>query len=575
MKKTLHIRAIVLLTAIMILPNFSFSQEVTEEWVERYNLVNNNNDAANAIAVDDNGYSYVTGESTSNNTNMDYYTIKYDPDGVAVANHRYDAGFNDLDVATDIAVDGSGNVYVTGNSVGSGTSWDFLTIKYDTDLNVLWTQRYDRGIANEERFPSLAIDVMGNVYVTGQSVGSGTSWDYATIKYDTDGNELWVSIYNSTINNVDVPSDIGVDSQGNVYVTGKSVLNGSDYLTVKYNSEGVYQWEQRYNHANGNDDATALVIDSSDNVIVTGISDGGATSWDYATIKYAPNGGTEWIRRYNGPPGNNQDQAFAIGVDGSDNVYVTGASVSNDTSWDYATVKYDPDGDQQWVSRYDAAFNEDWASALVVDVSGNIYVTGKSVGPGTSWDYATIKYEPVDGDELWVQRHTGPGADVDWANSIAVDASGSVYVTGQSVQFGWDYLTIKYSQPFFFDCPELDANIGDVCDDQDETTENDIVGEGCECAGTIVTSVETIDGAAFAIFPNPASQAVFLRLGEVPTGPINVRIVNMLGQTVRSFSTPTQSGQQIELNISDIPAGLYLTVISIDNMQGVKRLVIE
>lgn len=537
MKTILHSRAAVLLAAIMISPLFSSAQEVTEEWVAPYDLGAGRIDIPFAIAVDDEGYSYVTGESNSVSTNIDYYTIKYDQDGDAVEFHRYDGGINNDDRATDIAVDGLGNVYVTGESVGSGTSWDLVTIKYDSNLDIIWTRRYEGGINNEDRSPSLAIDDMGNVYVTCPSIGSGTSWDYATLKYDTDGNELWDVRYTSNINNLDLPTDIGVDSQGNVYVTGQSVGNGWDYLTVKYDSEGDYQWEERYNNSNQDDEATALVIDSSDNVIVTGRSVGSGSSWDYCTIKYAPNGGTEWTQRYNGPPGNNQDQAFAIGVDGSDNVYVTGASVSNDTSWDYATVKYEPvDGDQQWVSRYDSGINnEDWATALAVDVLGNIYVTGRSVGNGTSWDYATIKYEPIDGDEEWVQRFDSddlPGAIQDQAEALAVDASGNVYVTGQSARpnNNWDYVTIRYSQP------------------------------------TII-SVETIDtAAAFNVFPNPNSGNCTISLGKIYSE-VEIRVMNYLGMEVERSTHFNEN--QIEMNFN-YPAGIYFIEVITDSKTTLK-----
>jgi hypothetical protein len=98
------------------------------------------------------------------------------------------------------------------------------------------------------------------------------------------------------------------------------------------------------------------------------------------------------VRRYNGP-GNYEDLAAAIVVDGSGNVYVTGWSAGSGTDDDYATIKYGPDGNELWVRRYDGPTNSgDGASAISVDGSGNVYVTGRSIGSGTEHDYATIKY---------------------------------------------------------------------------------------------------------------------------------------------------------------------------------------
>jgi hypothetical protein len=125
---------------------------------------------------------------------------------------------------------------------------------------------------------------------------------------------------------------------------------------------------------------------------VTGYSYGSGTSADYATIKYYPNGDTVWLRRYNGP-GNSNDYSYAIAIDDSGNIYVAGYSNSSETSDDYTTIKYYPNGDTAWVRRYNGPGNSgDWAYAIAVDGSGNVYVTGYSVGDGTGEDFATIKY---------------------------------------------------------------------------------------------------------------------------------------------------------------------------------------
>src|SRR5574341_1618711 len=100
---------------------------------------------------------------------------------------------------------------------------------------------------------------------------------------------------------------------------------------------------------------------------------------------------TAWVRRYNGPPGNSDDEASALALDGSGNLYVTGSSVGSETSFDYATIKYAPNGDTLWVRRYNGPPGNggDYAIALCLDVGDNVYVTGNS-RDGISSDYATI-----------------------------------------------------------------------------------------------------------------------------------------------------------------------------------------
>jgi hypothetical protein len=208
---------------------------------------------------------------------------------------------------------------------------------------------------------------------------------------------------------------------------------------------------RRYNGpGNGWDGATAIGVDGQGNVYVTGRSWGyGGALYDYATIKYDTNGNQKWVRRSTGTAGSSDDGATAIAVDGQGNVYVTGHQECGYYHYqDYATIKYDTNGNQKWVRRYNGPGSDlDSATAIAVDSQGNVYVTGQSWGPDTGWDYATIKYD-TNGNQKWVQRYNGPGNSDDYATAIAVDGQGTVYVTGDSPGSGTgsDYATIKYTQ---------------------------------------------------------------------------------------------------------------------------------
>ncbi len=88
------------------------------------------------------------------------------------------------DIVRSMAVDSAGKVYITGSSLGRGTGDDYATVKYDSAGNQLWVRRYN-GPGNSDDTPfSLAVDVLEYVYVTGYSMGKGTGYEYATIKYD-------------------------------------------------------------------------------------------------------------------------------------------------------------------------------------------------------------------------------------------------------------------------------------------------------------------------------------------------------------------------------------------------------
>jgi len=460
MEKLLLIKKQLLL--LLFSCNFFCFAQFDQEWVARHNGPGNFSDLAHALAVDQKGNIYVTGSSTGAGTELDYSTIKYNAAGVKLWEARYNNVANQDDEALAIAVDHKGNVYVTGRSTGGETGSDFATVKYNSAGVIQWVARYaGTGPANSfDAARAIKVDEKGNVYVTGESVGNLTSFDYATIKYNPDGFPLWEARYDGP-GQVDFPKALALDEKGNVYVTGSSAAGTNeepeldqDYTTIKYDKNGNQVWIRRYDGpiaGNLLDEARAIALDKSGNIYITGRSIGGFDEdlYDYATVKYDGNGNQKWAARYNGP-GNTVDIAFDLAVDDHQNVYVTGAS-GGEVNSDYATIKYNANGNELWVSRYNGPDNADEnALALALDHLGNVYVTGWSLGPGPGFerqDYATVKYNTA-GVEQWAARYNGPGNGDDIANDIAVDKFGNVYVTGVSTGTGsgFDYATIKYDQ---------------------------------------------------------------------------------------------------------------------------------
>lgn len=418
---------------------------VYEAWVARYNGPGNDYDGAVAIVCDGLGNVYVTGESVGVETGADYLTIKYHSSGEEEWVARYDGGLGDA--ATAMAIDSSGNVYVTGQSWSAKTSeYDYATVKYNADGQEQWVARYD-GPANDYDYPTgIAVDNSGNVYVTGESTGLDGDWDCTTVKYNSVGQQEWVVRYNGPANGDDWGSAIALDKSDNVYVTGGSTVSGifSEYLTIKYDSAGQEQWVARYHGTgNGNDAAKGIAIDGPGNIYVTGSSFNSNNNFDCVTIKYDSTGQETWLARYDGPI-HLDDSGYAIAIDNSDNVSVTGAGAVSFNEFNYLTIRYNSAGEEQWVAQSDAG---GYAVAVATDSSGNTYITGTGSGV-TSADYATVKYDAL-GQEQWVARYNGPGNGPDYANAIAIDGSGNVYVTGASLAsqpFNSDSATIKYIQ---------------------------------------------------------------------------------------------------------------------------------
>ncbi|MGO9951093.1 MAG: SBBP repeat-containing protein [Dissulfurispiraceae bacterium] len=360
-------------------------------------------------------------------------------------------GSGNADYGAGMAVDSSGNVYVTGQSYGG--TWngpngqgplnafsgftDIFVLKLNSSGAYQWHTFY--GSDYENYGIGIAVDSGGNVYVTGESYGgtwngpgnalplnpyNGSYYDIFVLKLNSSGTYQWHTFYGSGYG--DIGNGIVSDGKGNVYVTGQSgeTWNGpntcgmegnspctplnpfsgiGNIFVLKLNSSGTYQWHTFY--GSSNDIGNGVAVDSSGNVDITGSSLGG--TW------YGPTG-QHPLNSYNG----------------------------NGSGWNIFVLQLDSSGLYQWHTFYGSG-NGDQARSVAVDSSGSVYVTGSSYG-GTwgaplnlyigSGGIFVLKLNSS-GSDQW-NTFYGSGiaynSDVDYGNSLAIDGGGSVYVTGYS-----------------------------------------------------------------------------------------------------------------------------------------------
>jgi len=378
-----------------------YTSEGAMKWVQRFNGAANGQDWAYAIGVDQVGDVYVTGRIEIWAPDYAIATVKYSAAGVQQWSKTFQGPGDFFDAAYSLAIDNQNNVIVSGITYDDSSFYDYCTIKYDPEGNLIWSKIFDGPGNSADYEKALCVDALGNIYVTGSSVSSVTpgAEDFATIKYDSAGNVLWISRYNGPDNYTDEPHDIAVDAQGNVYVTGFTSRNSTgyyDYATIKYNSNGDSLWVKRYIMA-GNDVATDLELDRFGNVYVTGYSRGDNANYDYLTIKYNSAGNQLWSQRYPAP-GNGDNYCWSVAVDSSGGVYITGGSYGNGTINDIATIKYNTQGDEQWLRRYNGpANNADNGIKVLLDDRGATYVAGTSTQSGIAPDFTVIKYSQATG----------------------------------------------------------------------------------------------------------------------------------------------------------------------------------
>ncbi len=383
----------------------------------------------------------------------------FDGDGIA---KPYAAG---IDEGKDVAIDNHHNIYVAGFS-NNGTDDDIVIWKYesngtlDSSFGTDGIVTYDSGF-NEKAY-SLALDGNGNIYVTGNSF-NGTNNDLVILKYNSNGtlNQGFgtggIVSYDGAKS--DFAFDLTLDENGKIYVAGYSHSHSStgdrDTMILKYNSNGTlvqdFGTDGVVIQDLGTDDhAESIVLDSSGNIYVTG-TDG----FSMMILKYDNNGtlvedfGTGGIAQYH-----NRSLGYSIALDSTNNIYVSGWTFNNNSNYDMSLWKYDSDGilDTDFgiggVVFYDNSVTREYGYDLVLDPIGNIYVTGLyNVDPDWSPHIMTWKY---DSDGVLVQGF-GTGGIAQYYDSrggrsigygLALDSAGELYVTG--VSYYNDMLLLNY-----------------------------------------------------------------------------------------------------------------------------------
>jgi hypothetical protein len=271
------------------------------------------------------------------------------------------------------------------------------------------------------------------------------------MKLNPAGSNLWSAtwIYYGLSNLSQV---IAVDTSSNVYVAGRESLPLDQYIWVdvgilKYDQNGNQLWEANWPEGSSAFDVhlDGLIIDGSGNAYYGANFVGGNGGEEFTTAKCNSDGSAGWVA-YN-PTGYGGSTAAGMALDSSGEVFVTGQNVRYPPLPAYGTYKIDTNGNYIWGELYPvSSYGASAAAALAVDSANNVYVTGNSTITNTGSDIATLKYD-ANGNQLWVQRYNGPGNGNDAGNAIAVDSAGNVYVAGYETETNGStgMVLIKYS----------------------------------------------------------------------------------------------------------------------------------
>ena len=221
-----------------------------------------------------------------------------------------------------------------------------LVAKYNGSGSLQWSYTYDSTGLNITPY-GLLVSKNGSSYQAGQKILSNGKQDIYILKLDVNGNLIW----NKTINNsaTEIPTDMIFDKNGNLLICGQYLYasGNSNFFTVKYDTNGNQLWQRIFDKAGLNDSATVILSDEFNNVYVGGLSDTGGTTYSSILIKYDGNGNYQWNTAY--PNNNPSEGLLASSVYTTPNVvsgaYVNGSvylgsSSYNGSSYGTLVVRY-------------------------------------------------------------------------------------------------------------------------------------------------------------------------------------------------------------------------------------------
>jgi hypothetical protein len=523
------------------------------------------------------------------------------------------AGGTTYDASTSMAIDGNGNIYVTGYfddpSITFGTltlygssSSNLFIVKYDANGTVLWA-RTTTGIYSDAGL-SITTDGSGNVYVTGYfwintTFGSTTltgtgPHDVFITKYDTNGNVLWAK----SAGGWDRAAGLSVasDAIGNVYVTGyfesASIVFGPTLLTntgfdgipeifiVKYDTNGNVLWAKSAGGGGALDyeKGHSIGADGSGNVYITGYFDGPVVTFDSITlpnaisnsisdffiVKYDINGNVLWAQRAGGT---NMDEGMSITVDSSSgNVYATGyfqsSSITfgaytliNSGGWDLFIVKYDGNGNVLWAKSEGAASQVN-GNSITTDGTGNVYVTGYFWSSTITFGSTTLINSGI--NDIFIAKYDSSGNHI-WATSAG----------GIKRDEGYDIVTDTNSNVYItgsFFSPNI--SFGSTLLTKAAPT-NSVQSDIFIAKLSQVTGLEESSFSdGINVFPNPSNETFTISGLSMNA---TVSVYNLVGEIISS-SIASSSTETFTLNASD---GVYFIHVKSGAKQAVKKIVVN
>ncbi|MBN1802223.1 MAG: hypothetical protein JW891_11995 [Candidatus Lokiarchaeota archaeon] len=428
-----------------------FNSEGKKEWLCRWDEVAQSSPEKCGVAIDSEGFIYISAVNESLMGDYDVLVSKCDQDGNILWNKTYDTGLNEI--AFDVAIDSNDNIFVAGG-VSNGASGDIILLKYDKNngnlLNqIIWSKNSvfngTHWLSSTESAYGIALDFQDNIYVIGgQHYNVSNYYNTTTIlvKFDNSCQYQWDRLEGQ----YGLSSDIVVDASGVIYAVGFTGTSDMDGLFLVCDSSGHFQSRNEFDLGGLSEQFTGLSLSPDGTIFVTGHVYN-PINYSILLVQYSDSGELLWSDLRGNET--NYYMGHGIAINNALEILICGLG-TNETyasvfllNYQYKQVIPPPIGDSGWLWADSIQTSYDNSpSNMIVNDSGDIYVAGFNASSDSFEDYLIylVKYN-CDGKRVW----NLPLADSicsSYKIGLDFDSEGYLYVSGT--------LSNSYDERFVF-----------------------------------------------------------------------------------------------------------------------------
>ncbi|MBE2255862.1 MAG: T9SS type A sorting domain-containing protein [Ignavibacteria bacterium] len=544
------------------------------------------NGIAEALEIDNSGNYFIGAGLNKPSNGLDKFLIKYNQEGQLQWNDKYNSEGFSHDIGGKIIEDYKGNIYVSG-----ANNRQTIILKYSPLLNQIWENTLNLPPESAIEFsPLLIVDGFNNLISVSSIYNDNTGRDILIRKFTENGNIVDSIIYSSEGSYIDIPKDITLDNNNNLYISctknNNQTLQASSI--VKFDNNLNFQWVS--NDIGNESHYYQKVKINNGYLFYTG---------NNVVQKLNLNGGLVWRKKFQ--PNNFVNYFTDFAIDSlSGDIIAVGSGGYLDQSYNYIICRYTQNGDSIYTIYYNGGRNrEDIATSVVIEKGGNFFVTGSAKENPSNFQMSitTLKFN-LAGQLLWKKNfsNTENNGNISPGKMI-IDEYNNIYITSENSYYysiGYSYLILKYKPngEFVWKSNFDNGRIRNVSTDfvltknkelvitgnaYGQNTSYDITTVRYSQTSNILTNSENIpdDFQLYQNYPNPFNNSTNIKFSIPINSSIKLKLYDLSGRLISILiNKELLAGNHIyRFDGEKLSSGIYFIKLESNNFSSIRKIV--